>query len=313
MGGKKSEYSVGYGKPPKNTRFRKGESGNPKGRPRKPGKQPSPTTTGNSIDDIFRRELDRTYRITDNDGPREIAASEAIIRSQIRSAIKGNSLAQRDTIRVAQELEAREAYRARQEKEREREIFDGVVRWKQRRVQAWRVAEQNDEEPDNPWPHPEDILIDYEDQKWGVRGPSRMSDVPHYKYIAALRDLYLLQSELAARARTKSGRGWVEFHTTMWIAFDVRLPLRWQISGSDDRLLLSIAMTDIRRLRRSIQECEREVRYWHRIIYPLGEEVRLTPEIAAVLRPHLKRFGYKSIRQLEHKLEVESGNPPLSG
>ena len=28
-------YEVGYGKPPKATRFKKGQSGNPKGRPRR--------------------------------------------------------------------------------------------------------------------------------------------------------------------------------------------------------------------------------------------------------------------------------------
>jgi hypothetical protein len=31
---KKADYTVGYGRPPEHTRFRKGQSGNPKGRPR---------------------------------------------------------------------------------------------------------------------------------------------------------------------------------------------------------------------------------------------------------------------------------------
>jgi hypothetical protein len=34
------EYQVGYGKPPRHTRFKKGRSGNPSGRPRKP--EPAP-------------------------------------------------------------------------------------------------------------------------------------------------------------------------------------------------------------------------------------------------------------------------------
>ena len=32
--GKDDSYEVGYGKPPKSTRFQKGRSGNPKGRPK---------------------------------------------------------------------------------------------------------------------------------------------------------------------------------------------------------------------------------------------------------------------------------------
>jgi hypothetical protein len=34
MSGRSSDYQVGYGKPPQHTRFRKGQSGNPKGRPK---------------------------------------------------------------------------------------------------------------------------------------------------------------------------------------------------------------------------------------------------------------------------------------
>jgi Family of unknown function (DUF5681) len=30
------DYEVGYGKPPKTSQFKKGESGNPSGRPKKP-------------------------------------------------------------------------------------------------------------------------------------------------------------------------------------------------------------------------------------------------------------------------------------
>ena len=33
---KKDNYDVGYKKPPKNTQFKPGQSGNPKGRPKKP-------------------------------------------------------------------------------------------------------------------------------------------------------------------------------------------------------------------------------------------------------------------------------------
>jgi hypothetical protein len=32
MSDKKRDYQVGYGKPPKDTRFKKGQSGNPRGR-----------------------------------------------------------------------------------------------------------------------------------------------------------------------------------------------------------------------------------------------------------------------------------------
>jgi Family of unknown function (DUF5681) len=41
----RKEYAIGYGKPPVHTRFAKGQSGNPKGRPKNPSKNTSTSLT----------------------------------------------------------------------------------------------------------------------------------------------------------------------------------------------------------------------------------------------------------------------------
>jgi hypothetical protein len=56
-GDKPEDYKVGYGKPPKSGQFKKGTSGNPSGRPKKPTDSVS----------VLMRELDSKFTIKESD------------------------------------------------------------------------------------------------------------------------------------------------------------------------------------------------------------------------------------------------------
>jgi len=85
------DYEVGYGKPPKHTRFKKGQSGNPKGRPK--GEKNFATI----IDDV----LGATIVITENGQQRTASKAEAMVMSLTAKAIKGNARAAQTIIKLA--------------------------------------------------------------------------------------------------------------------------------------------------------------------------------------------------------------------
>jgi len=77
---RKSEYEVGYGRPPTHTRFKKGESGNPHGRP---------IGSANAKTRIA-RVLDEKVEVREGDKIRSMSKLEAMFAAHTNKAMKGD-------------------------------------------------------------------------------------------------------------------------------------------------------------------------------------------------------------------------------
>jgi hypothetical protein len=72
------DYEVGYGKPPRHTRFAKGQSGNPRGRP----------AGAKNFTTLLSEALNETVTVTENGKRRKVSKREAIIAQLVnRSAM----------------------------------------------------------------------------------------------------------------------------------------------------------------------------------------------------------------------------------
>ena len=92
-------YEVGYGKPPQRTRFKKGQSGNPKGRPR--GSRNATT--------ILNEALQERVVVTTNGRQRSATKLEVIFTQLVNKAAQGDHRATQLLLNQMPSLEAREA------------------------------------------------------------------------------------------------------------------------------------------------------------------------------------------------------------
>lgn len=89
------DYEVGYGKPPVKTRFKKGQSGNPKGRRAKV----------KNVSTLLAIELEKIIVVRDGSGERRLTKREALVTSLVNDAIKGKNQARALLLKIL-EVEA---------------------------------------------------------------------------------------------------------------------------------------------------------------------------------------------------------------
>jgi hypothetical protein len=76
-------YEVGYGRPPQGTRFKKGQSGNPKGRP----------SGTKNLGGLFQQLLGEMVTAREGDRSRRMTKAEALLQALVLRAIKGEGRA----------------------------------------------------------------------------------------------------------------------------------------------------------------------------------------------------------------------------
>jgi hypothetical protein len=160
----KQDYEVGYGKPPVATRFKPGQSGNPKGRPRGAGNK-RPALHEERMKEIILDEAYRTIKVNDGASQVTVPMAQAIIRSLAVNAAKGNQRAQRLFTELLFTTE-------RENKRLYDEWLDTAINYK---VQWERELERRERlgiTGPEPLPHPDHVIVDMRTGEVRIKGPA---------------------------------------------------------------------------------------------------------------------------------------------
>jgi hypothetical protein len=89
------DYAVGYGKPPRHSRFTKGQSGNPRGRP----------AGAKNLKTLLSEALNEPVIVTENGGRRKVSKREAIITQLVNRSATADWRAIKILLDLVREIE----------------------------------------------------------------------------------------------------------------------------------------------------------------------------------------------------------------
>jgi hypothetical protein len=174
-----ADYEVGYGKPPKETRFKPGQSGNPRGRPKGSKNKTShiPAENEERLKKVILEECYRKIGVRDGDRLVEIPVIQAVVRSLALTAAKGNLRAQR---MLTEQLKWVERERKAEHDELLKTMIEYKTSWQ---LELARRAELGIAGP-RPYPHPDDIHINMATGKVDIRWPMTEDEEDYARILA---------------------------------------------------------------------------------------------------------------------------------
>ncbi len=145
-------YEIGYGKPPKQHQFKRGQSGNPHGRRR--GSLNRQTILMRSLNDQVLEVARRLVTLGEGDNPEVVTVQEALVRGVADHALKGDRVHAKLLYQIISAAEKKELEQKQGLMKTALEYKDSCEREKVRANKLGRP-------PPEPLPHPDDVIVDY--------------------------------------------------------------------------------------------------------------------------------------------------------
>ena len=227
-------YEIGYKKPPVNRQFVKGKSGYPQGRPREKrprGKLPS---VDPSTRERFLKFTKQEVTIREGNTVRKIPLTDAILKAESHSALKGNTHALKNYLDREERYTKEEAAEIKESND----FWRNYVATYDKTISALQKA--GDAIPEE-WPHPDDIIFEEGRDVKFLGGDPKIAN-QNRKMAIRFRHAFMLQAEMDRRCFPKEHptQELPIFASDFFITFiNDRLPARMRLN--DVQILIRIS------------------------------------------------------------------------
>ena len=182
-------HGVGYKRPPEESQFKKGQSGNPNGRPKKKDKE-TPSDLLPIVKAIL-SEADKPIAVREGDEVAEMSIYQAVFKAMSAQALKGSVYAQKQVIEIVTKSQKLQA----------EDIAEKNACWRNY-IEDWHhemnAPRADGEEPAEQFPHPDDIVFE-PGKAPRFTGPMYKEAADELNRTCRLRDILLMQSALENR------------------------------------------------------------------------------------------------------------------
>jgi hypothetical protein len=235
---------IGYGQPPRSTRFKKGQSGNLKGRPPKKSANRKPTSIFSQIAALATAIVRRPIKVREGGKEREIDSVEGILLQLQRKGLTGDVPASRLLLEYVERHEMAEQERLAEQAAKEAGERTLVRKhWEEKlreSAQTLDRAERLGLPVPVVYPHPDDIVFDADD-RMHIKGPICVESAAYCAELAARQEFWLAHIAYdhwlrkrwqAAHPACASNRWMLVSELSLWTDRAL-LPERMQLSEGD--------------------------------------------------------------------------------
>jgi hypothetical protein len=218
----------------KGGRFSKGQSGNPKGRPKKAKPVEAPVFSFGELptDRLWQEMLERPITLKTADGPKTMTWGDALLHKFYAMAANGNRLAIQWIMELKLQYEREKARRAK-------EISDNLQRMKIDNQAFLDAGRNNGQVSSRILPHPADITFNRETRHYELHGPFDEEELELWECEDAMRLWLMLRSaQSGKRLNSLEKQTSCPWLTLAWL-IDSQMPpsYRWSIEVATNHLL----------------------------------------------------------------------------